>query len=57
MAGFLDSSTEYVRCLVKKDLIPGAFRVGRLIRFKRDLVDAWLAARVSAGQGGSEAGG
>lgn len=57
LAGLLDCSVQHVRRMVRGRLIPGAFRVGRLIRFRREMVDAWLAARVSAGDGSAQGGG
>jgi predicted DNA-binding transcriptional regulator AlpA len=46
----LDCSDTQVRKLVRRNVIPGAFRVSpRMIRFRKPLVDAWLAERLAAG--------
>lgn len=52
MAKLLACSEQHVRNLVTRNEIPGAFKIGKLIRFQRDMVDAWLAARVQSGGGG-----
>jgi len=40
----LDCSLSQVDRLTKLNQIPGSFKIGRLVRFKRAAVDAWLAA-------------
>lgn len=51
LARLLDCSPQHIRRMVRAKAIPGAFRVGRLIRFVRADVDAWMRARIQAGDG------
>ncbi len=51
LAKLIGCSDQHVRNMVTRNEVPGAFRLGKLIRFQRDLVDRWLAARVQTGGG------
>lgn len=51
VARLIGCSDQHVRNMVARKEVPGAFRLGKLIRFQRDLVDRWLAARVQTGGG------
>lgn len=56
MAKLLACSPQHVRTMFRAHRIPGGFQIGRLIRFRRADVDAWLAARVQAGDGTGQSG-
>lgn len=43
LAALLKCSQRHVRRMVDADEIPGLIRFGRLVRFSRRAVDAWLA--------------
>ncbi len=42
LAGLLQCSERHVWRLTDQDKIPGKIRLGRLVRFARPQVDAWL---------------
>jgi excisionase family DNA binding protein len=47
IAGMLQCSERHVWRLADANKIPGKLRIGRLVRFSRQLVDAWLAGQAS----------
>ncbi len=43
MADLLDVSERHVDRMVRAGQIPGVFRSGRLVKFRRAVIDRWLA--------------
>jgi excisionase family DNA binding protein len=43
LADLLDVSERHVDRLVRAGQIPGVFRSGRLVKFRRAVIDRWLA--------------
>jgi excisionase family DNA binding protein len=43
MADLLDVSERHVDRMVQAGQIPGVFRSGRLVKFRRVVIDRWLA--------------
>ncbi len=48
VARLLDCSEQHVRNLVNRGEIPGAFKIGKLLRFDAAAVQAWLEAHKTA---------
>lgn len=48
MADLLDVSERHVDRMVRADEIPGVFRSGRLVRFRRAVIDRWLAGETDS---------
>lgn len=44
----LQCSVRHVRRMLDGKELPGVYRVGRLIRLRRDAVDEWLTAKASS---------
>jgi excisionase family DNA binding protein len=42
MADLLDVSERHIDRMVRAGQIPGVFRSGRLVRFRRAIIDRWL---------------
>ena len=47
IARLLQCSERHVWRLADANKIPGKLRIGRLVRFSRQLVDAWLAGQAN----------
>lgn len=48
VARLLDCSEQHVRNLVARGQLPGAIKVGKLLRFDAEIVRAWLASHAVA---------
>lgn len=49
LADLLGASERHVDRLVRAGQIPGVFKAGRLVRFRRVVVDRWLAGEPNTG--------
>ncbi len=54
LAGLLQCSTRHVWRMADVNAIPGKLRIGKLVRFHRSAVDAWLAAGCPTRMGGKQ---
>lgn len=52
LAALLKCSQRHVRNMVDAGTVPGIIRFGRLIRFHRGIVNAWLTEQAKGGRRG-----
>jgi excisionase family DNA binding protein len=48
MADLLDVSERHIDRMVRAGQVPGLVRVGRLVKFSRVIIDAWLAGAANS---------